>query len=301
MWSRVKIEHSITSVAIKQKLRLGLETHEPCNRTGPLAFKILMNELIQCSVHTRSSIKQAWLYGMTPTDYDGGSITQFTSDWRNIRIFLEALGDDVSDSARQLYQALTSCPNGQFSNHFRTLSSMQDKGVDQEDSLIIEANAQYRKLTAEGKWTVRSKKEHSAFRQKKKAEADKVKANKASKANANTNKQGDATKNPKANQTKKTHDAQGHPIDRTPPKDGEPKKRVNPLTKKDQWFCEDPHCLRWGNHDTAGHEAWYKKLLESKKTRKDDNKDKALESASTSGTANPLQIPAANFSGQSRE
>ena len=297
VWSRQKLEAWTTDDSVAQKVNIGLDIYEPYQRTGPLAFYVLMNTLIQCSTTTRAVLKQAWLYHMKPTDYDGGNISAFTTDWRNICHFLTCLGEDTSDSTRQLYQALTTCPNIQFANHFRTLYTMNDPKINTEEALIAEANAQYIRLTAEGKWSVRSTKEHAAFRQKKR-EDEKKKANKlaAKKAAASGN-----PPDPKANQgqvSKKTHDAQGHAIDRTPPKQGEPKERTNPQTKLIEHYCENKHCNRWGNHSTDKHDEWYKKLLENKKKRQENNKDKALESQSSTGAP---QIPTSPLNGQSRE
>ena len=297
IWSRTKLEASISSNTVLQKVHLSLELHEPYQRIGPLTFKLLMDALVQCSEQTRAVLKQTWLYHLKPTDYDGGNITEFATDWRGIRIYLESMGEDVSDSVRQLFQALITCPNVIFANHFRTLYTMQDAKLDTEEGIITEANTQYRRLVAEGKWSVHSTKEHAAFRQKKKEEAKKKAQKLAAKKAA---AEGTPT-DPKANQgqvSRKTHDAQGHAIDRTPPKDSEPKKRENPQTKLIEEWCGNKHCFRWGNHSTENHDAWYKKLLENKKKRQQDNKDKALESQSSSGAP---QIPTRPLNGQSRE
>ena len=126
IWTRRTIENSIVSSSLQQEVRLELEIYEDHDRTGPLTLKILMDKLLSHSIGTRSALKQAWLYHHTITDYDGGNVTKFTSDWRNMATFLESLGEDVSDSHRQYLNALKDCPNSSFHQHFTTLESVND-------------------------------------------------------------------------------------------------------------------------------------------------------------------------------
>ena len=144
-------------------------------------LKILMDKLLTHSIGTHSAIKQAWLYHHSITDYDGGNITQFTSDWRNMGSFLDSLGEDISDSHRQYLNALTDCPNSLFHQHFITLESIGNAKIVTLQALMHEAQAFYCHLITKGKWSVCSKKEHAAFHQKKKAKsaAAAAKANKA--------------------------------------------------------------------------------------------------------------------------
>ena len=296
LWSRQAIENSIKDTDLLNKLRIALEMYEPHERTGPLALKLLMDEQVQCSIHTRARIKATWLYEMGVTDYDGGNIIMFNADWRNIESFLQSLGEDVSDSARSYLQAMLNCPNQLFKNHFQTLQTMQSPKLGSTKDLMQEAHGTYRLLCADGKWTVRSKKEHSAFsaEKRRKQEAARLKSHKT--AGSPPPSPPSSDESAKALQGKKTHDAKGHPIDRVPPKPGQPKNRVNPLTNKEEHFCEDPHCLRWGGHPTNKHQEWYKKLVDDKKKRKAAAERRAgSDSATTPGggtpRANPLQIP----------
>ena len=172
---------------------------------------------------------------------------------------------------------------------------MSDKRLDDATLLMNEALTTYRKLVSEGKWSVRSKKEHNAFLQKKKTTVEKkAKALKGEAASPSTKSKSGAYN---SSTTKKTHDGQGHPIDCTPPKSGEPNKRTNPLTKKDEFFCTEKHCKRWGNHATEGHADWYKKLIAAKEKRKaggttTTTSDSPTPAASSNvTTTNPLQIP----------
>ena len=110
---------------------------------------------------------------------------------------------------------------------------------------------------------------------------------------------------PQANQTKKTHDGQGLPIDRKPPAQGESFERTNPLTKKQEHFCESEYCKRWGNHSTADHAAWYEKLKKKREEFEAKRKEKAsnASSSNTTGSTNPLRVPGGtgDFSGQSTQ
>ena len=171
IWTRRTIENSIVSSSLQQEVRLELEIYDDHDRTGPLTLKILMDKMLSHSIGTRSALKQAWLYHHTITDYDGGNVTKFTSDWRNMSTFLASLGEDISDSRRQYLNALKECPNSAFRQHFTTLESVDDPKITDVRTLMREAQAVYRRLITEGKWLVRSKKEHAAFRQKKKAES----------------------------------------------------------------------------------------------------------------------------------
>ena len=288
MWSRQTVEKSIASPTLLREVLIEMDLLSPQDRTGPMMFFQLMTKMINHSESTRAGIKQAWLYQMGVTDYDGGNIAQFTSDWRNIELFLKSLGEDTSDSLRQYIKAMLQCPNSQFRMHFQTLESVNDAILKDIEKTMQAALSMYRRLTAEGKWTVRSRKEHSAFLQQKKntevkkAKAHKAKANLKPDSDKSDSKKGDY----KSNLTRKTHDGQGHPIDRTPPKDGEPKKRINPLTKKEEHFCEDSHCQRWGNHATDGHSDWYKKIIAAKEKRKklkaEESDDASVRSSNTS-------------------
>ena len=289
MWSRNTVEKSIASPNLLRDVLIDMHLLAPQDRTGPMFLWKLMMKLIDHSSPTRAAIKQAWLYSMSITDYEGGNVTQFTADWRNLKIFMDSLKEDTTDSLRQYLKALSSCPNAQFRQHFLTLESVNDDAIKTESAAMTAALKMYRKLLAEGKWSVRSTKEQNAFHQKKKAANDKK--TKANKASYDSDKKKDSeTPDPKANQAQKTHDGQGHPIDRTPPKKGEPKKRINPLTKKEEHFCEDPHCKRWGNHATSGHADWYKKLLENKERRKKKKAEESDDDAA-SRTGSTLRIP----------
>ena len=289
MWSRNTVEKSIASPNLLRDVLIDMHLLAPQDCTGPMLLWKLMMKLIDHSSPTRAAIKQAWLYSMSITDYEGGNMTQFTADWRNLKIFMDSLKEDTTDSLRQYLKALSSCPNAQFRQHFLTLESVNDAAIQTESAAMTAALKMYRKLLAEGKWSVRSTKEQNAFHQKKKAANDKK--TKANKASYDSDKKKDSeTPDPQANQAQKTHDGQGHPIDRTPPKKGEPKKRINPLTKKEEHFCEDPHCKRWGNHATSGHTDWYKKLLENKERRKKKKAEESDDDAA-SRTGSTLRIP----------
>ena len=301
IWTRRTIENSIVSSSLQQEVRLELEIYDDHDRTGPLTLKILMDKMLSHSIGTRSALKQAWLYHHTITDYDGGNVTKFTSDWRNMSTFLASLGEDISDSRRQYLNALKECPNSAFRQHFTTLESVNDPKITDVRTLMREAQAVYRRLITEGKWSVRSKKEHAAFRQKKKAESTAA-ATKANKAAAATPA---PTVAPQANQTKKTHDGQGLPIDRKPPAQGESFECTNPLTKKQEYYCESEYCKRWGNHSTADHAAWYEKLKKKREEFAAKRKEKAsnASSSNTTGSTNPLRVPGGtgDFSGQSTQ
>ena len=69
------------------------------------------------------------------------------------------------------------------------------------------------------------------------------------------------------------HDRSGHPIDRTPPKQGEPKSRKHPTTGTEEFWCGNPRCSRWGNHPTARHEEWFAELKAHGRTRQNKKKD----------------------------
>ena len=284
LWTRKTIEQSIASTALLNEVRIELELLDVKDRTGPMTLKILMDKQVHHTQATRSAIKQHWLYHMCITDYTGGNVTQFTADWRHLESYFLSLGDNISDSCRQYFKALTDCPNAAFRQHFNTLETTNDPKLQQTNLLFQEALDVYRKLVSDGKWNVRSKKEHNAFLQKKKSSDPKGKSYHS--------KSTLPPKDPKAHATSKTHDGQGHPIDRTPPKTGEPSTRVNPLTKKDEHFCNDPHCKRWGNHDTDGHEAWYKKLCEARERKKRGNNSDSdtTTSSNNNRSQSPIQV-----------
>jgi hypothetical protein len=61
----------------------------------------------------------------------------------------------------------------------------------------------------------------------------------------------------------------GYEVDRTAPKQGEPTTRINKYTKREEHWCGK--CLnggRWGNHDSNGHDEWYKDFLAKKAAAK---------------------------------
>jgi len=94
----------------------------------------------------------------------------------------------------------------------------------------------------------------------------------------------------KANKEKKpTHDRHGNPIDCHPPKSGEPHKRTNSLTGKEELWCGNPKCQRWGSHDTPSHADWFERLHAKRKKGKDSKNDAKPEVKKE--TTPFLQIP----------
>jgi len=143
-----------------------------------------------------------------------------------------------------------------------------------------------RRLKSEGRWNP-TKKQGAVF----------LGATHTKKPPADNPNSGEAiTKPPKK---PPTHDRHGNPIDRHPPKNGESHKRTNSLTGREEQWCGNPKCQRWGSHETQGHAEWFEKLRTKRnKSKNKDHKDKNKDKSDGKGNPPPqptLQIPRANF------
>jgi hypothetical protein len=92
-----------------------------------------------------------------------------------------------------------------------------------------------------------------------------------------------------------THDFRGNPIDRTPPAPGQPSERINSLTQRTEYWCNNcPHGGRWGNHSTSHHDSWMQKMKERQQRRKEKKSKSAPPDSSSAPPAGapPASAPA---------
>lgn len=300
VWTKTTVFNIIDDPNLAATVRIALEIYPEHNRTGPLTLLLATTETLRCTPSTRASIKRTWLYDLQIVDFPAGNVTRFINDWKAIKNFLHSFGEDVSDSPRQFIEALLQCPNQDFKNHFKTLQSVSDPRLASEQNAMAEAQLHYSTLISKGKWNVRSREEQNAFQNRRR---NSPKANHAAQGGGKPPSPPPPSPpaDPKGLAT--SHDKQGHPIDRAAPKQGEPHTRKNKNTGRDEKWCADSHCKRWGNHSTDGHADWYKKFKDNQQKRNKQKKDKA-NSASQSNQenqANPLRIPTGteDFTGQS--
>lgn len=169
----------------------------------------------------------------------GQNIPKYNTIWLEVAGLLRAHRIDISDLPHRLYLQYTDEQAGTpmlFRQHFHTLKSTQSAKLLSLPLITTEAEEQYDSLVNDRRWHP-VKKQPSGFHTLQPGQPG-------------TN-QGLQTVQPG---TPRTHDAQGRPIDRNPPRPGTPQERKNILTGQDESWCGQ--CGRWGNHATNKHNEW---------------------------------------------
>ena len=259
-----KLLRSVTSI---------LTSYDYEDRTGPLALWLLLNEITHCDEPTLDVIS-AGLGSLSLSLYDNEDVKQHGATWQKAIAFLKPYGKVPVDAKTKLLEQYAKCSVAVFRAHFRTLELTNDPRLATISSIIHEGTLKEGSFKSRGLWNP-VKKKGAAFH----ARTDE--------------KGGNGNDKSGVKGAKPTHDRSGRPIDRTPPKQGEPKSRKHPTTGMEEFWCGNPRCSRWGNHPTAKHEEWFAELKARGCTRQ--NKKKDDDDGNEDRNQAPLTMPRSNF------
>lgn len=232
---------------------------EEC-RGGPL----VLYHIIQLTVKTTDRTARAIVNKLQQFKLNkipGENINTAIAIIRSAVVRLRAANRLPSDIHHIVFDIFLSSTVYAFRSHFQTLETMESPKVKDWDSILKEAEKVYQRMEYEGHWLPRNKK-GSSF----KALGEPV-AHIAQVQNG-----------------KPTQDKQGRPIDRNPPKEGQPKERKK--DNKTEYWCSHEKCGRWGNHLVEKHDEWYAKLKQKRAKHK-----KQERNSQSTGTNNPPPVP----------
>jgi hypothetical protein len=238
------------------------------HRGGPLVFFYIVQLLVKTNEKSsRAIIKR--LEAMKIPKFDGEDIEAAVALIRSSIARLRAADRLPGDIADLVFEILKTCTIFEFRQHFAILKTMGDPKIKDWDTMLTEAAVKFHELEFANAWHPRNKKGSSFV---------------ATGSNSHQSNGKGSVKDSKPNKTKFVPD-------RTPPKPGEPSVRRRGDGKEEHW-CADEHCLRWGNHPTGKHQEWYEsmkskwtKVKSKKNASKATSKDNDRKEASSSQTS----------------
>jgi uncharacterized membrane protein YgcG len=241
VFTTYKILNSIEDPGLRAKVEADLSGHPQNERSGPLAFFYLMQNVCNLEHDQETEVHQA-LYKVRLLEFPGANVSQFVQLWRLITGLLTGRGVDVSDGPKAFKRELKTVEHEDFI--FDVRSYEREHPTADLNTLFAEAICLFNKH--KGTWIVTTK-APSVFNV------------------GNAKKKPAQQKNPKSPATQKapgmlkTHDAAGNPIDRKPPGPGESRTREGHIHPH---WCDN--CKRWGSHLTGGHQAWQERFFRNR-------------------------------------
>ncbi len=239
----------------------------------------MLHKITFCDTHTIDGLCSS-LAKLGLHNFDNDNTSEHASVWQKLLTFLHIYNKIPVDATTILLDQYAKCSVAGFRQHFNTLVSIKHPLLESVSSILQEGQDTERQLKKEGQWNP-TKKQGGVF-----LGADKDKKD---------DKQPHKDKDKDKDKTKKQpmHDRNGNPIDRHLPKSGEAHKHNNSLTGKEEHWCGNPKCQRWGSHGTQSHAEWFEKSQAKKKKGKEGKDDKKTNDKQ--GTTPLLQIPRANY------
>jgi hypothetical protein len=233
VFTTYKILNSIEDPGLRAKVEADLSGHPQNERSGPLAFFYLMQNVCNLEHDQETEVRQA-LYKVRLLEFPGANVSQYVQLWRLITGLLIGCGVDVSDGPKAFKRELKTVEHDDFIFDVRLYE--HNNPTADLNTLFAEAIRLFNKH--KGTWIVTTKAPYvfNVGDAKKKPAQQK-------------NSKSPATQ--KAPGTLKTHDAAGNLIDRKPPGPGESRTREGHIHPH---WCDN--CKRWGSHLTGGHQAW---------------------------------------------
>jgi uncharacterized membrane protein YgcG len=241
VFTTYKILNSIEDPGLCAKVEADLSGHPQNERSGPLAFFYLMQNVCNLEHDQEMEVRQA-LYKVRLLEFPGANVSQFVQLWRLITGLLTGRGVDVTDGPKAFKRELKTVEHDDFI--FDICLYEHNNPTADLNTLFAEAIRLFNKH--KGTWIVTTKTQ-SVFNvgdTKKKPAQQK-------------NPKSPAT--PRAPGTLKTHDAAGNPIDRKPPGPGESRTHEGHIHPH---WCDN--CKRWGSHLTGGHQAWQERFFRNR-------------------------------------
>jgi hypothetical protein len=241
-----KILNSIEDPGLRAKVEADLSGHPQNERSGPLAFFYLMQNVCNLEHDQETEVRQA-LYKVRLLEFPGANVSQYVQLWRLITGLLLGRGVDVSDGPKAFKRELKTVEHDDFIFDVRLYE--HNNPTADLNTLFAEAIRLFNKH--KGTWIV-STKTPSVF-----TAGDNKRTNIT--ANQNTPRTTKAPPTQRAPGTLKTHDAAGNPINRKPPGQGESRTREGHIHPH---WCDN--CKRWGSHLTGGHQAWQERFFRNR-------------------------------------
>ena len=200
---------------------------------GPLIYHMIMNMLISSSHEANRAVIRK-LESISVTDFPGENMQGFTASFNNVVSRLSLTSGVPNDLAAIFFDRLKTCTVGDFVQALKTLKVTKDPLVRNYPLLKDRANEWYQEMLLSHEWLPTTK----------------------SGGSFNTIKTGGTSGDKSGNSPNETR----VPIDRNPPKPGEPNKRPKANGRGNQYWCGlcwngVDNSGRWGNHSTDRHDA----------------------------------------------
>jgi hypothetical protein len=302
--------NSIADNGLKQEVLAEVFSLPPLHQTGPVIWFVLMRKIWKSDDMTFQTIKSK-LFGFRLEHVPGMNVPLYIIPWQVIKNLLETRNIDTTDFNARLLLTLTRSGGAQpkqFKAHFETLKSMNDQRISDFSATLKEAASKYESLMGEGVWPQDKQKQTSIFSTQQtgplpgQESTPQLDTKQLIDALVAATKSGIASNTPKAS-PKPTHDRSGNPIDRTPPRAGEPSERTK--DGKTEYWCSD--CGRWGNHSSGKpHTEWVAKMKSLREKFRGKGKGKGKGHAANGrdkkntgandGPMTRLVLPTAHFS-----
>jgi len=261
-WSQDLLLNSCSST-LQDQVSNKLFAVDPECRGGPLVFFYIVQLIVKTTEKSsRAIIKR--LEALKITKFDGEDIEATVALIRSSIARLRAADRLPDDLADLVFDILKTCSIFDFRQHFSILKTMGDPKIRDWDAMLTEAAAKFHELEFANAWHPRQKKGSSFV---------------ASTPSGTSSGKGSAG----GKSIKDSGSKSKFTPDRTPPKPGESTTRKNKNCKEEHW-CADEHCLRWGNHPTGKHQEWYESIRA--KWPKQKSKKSAMKASSPTSATN---------------
>lgn len=286
---RKYLENSVTSALLIQ-VNAALETIPDVDqRTGPVFMYELLIIVSRCNESTLRDLRKH-LYEYKVLTAPHASITVYNQRWIVLLQFLKTMGISTDDALTYLHDHYQTTPSEKLNSFIKTHIDMRSPATLSIAPMMDLVKGEYERLDSKGEYHGTTTGTQSAFNAKgKRNKKDKVAEDAVSDDKQPAQPAANAGKSTKPKHLPEK-DRRGNPIDRNPPKEGQPHTREG---DQPNWCSKcDWGTGRWGTHLTEGHDAFVKELQDRKKNR-GKTKDKETPPASTSA----LRIPraGANF------
>ena len=275
-----------------QELSRYVQVNPDIAQSGPMAFHVIANRIIRATDALAHNVVTG-VMGMGLIHFKGEDVVECVSVLRNVLLFL---GHGAANSKcpptimDTLVDIFLRCSNPTFVNFVRNLKDFHGSKIDAPEKLFSEVQVYYNTLLSKPNGWLRTTKNRSAFlatlpEMATAFEATAYHDNDETKPNSSGGKS-------KASDLE--YDKSGKLIDRKPPTNGKTERTTADGTIE-KWCGRCPKGGRWGSHDSAGHDAWYKDFKERRdafnKKKKEKKEKKAAEEGASSTTTTSVTPP----------
>ena len=250
--------------------------------TGPVVYHMIANVIVKHQANfSHNIISMLMVLGLT--HFEGESVPDCVSVLRNALTFLNyghARFDQTPTNIMDMLQEVfLRCSNEQFTSWLRMKIDFNDPDVQDPYTLFKSVRSYYDKIqTKHDNVWLPTRKKKASFQSEVPRQ---VQSNISNSHNDMTNQIDSLKKqieelskkipvNDNPTPTKYDKNRNGkYVVDRNPPGPGEPHERINAQGYKEYWCSKCPNGGRWGNHNTEGHDEWYKEFIRKKKEKEE--------------------------------